>query len=491
MEATGNIQAATSLGVTAADHAVIVCVAGNGGGATGVALAGAVSLNNLQPTVRASITGGTEVSPSIIVSAKTDSSKISSIAVSGGGAVGVAGGGSDSTNQIVSHVEALAGGHESSPNPISVTAADTSTIISVAGNGQGAEGVAVGGAISMNSIEANVKAALTGGSVDAPSVAMDADGHSNVTSIAAGGGGAVGVSADGSDSTNTLGGTIEAAGGGRHCRQCQRFGQPCARMRASPSSRSPEPSAGPSAWPSPERYRGTISAPSRGPMSPAPTINAPRTNLTSDSTAEVTSIAVSASGSAVAAGGSDSANTIDGTVESVVAAGSSIQGSDKLDLEANDNSTIRAVSGNAEGGGVSIGLSVSANTIGPNVHAGVSGSQRQRSHGDHQRRDQFGYRLGRRRRQSGRRSRDRRSQLDQHDERHRQCRHPGGFGRRGGELAGPHRGRPREHRLRRGPGRVCARGDIRRGTLAEQHRRDGARLWMDRPRIRRRSRFRR
>ncbi len=211
---SSNVQATTSLSVTATDGATIVAIAGSGADSGGVSFGASVSLNTINDSASAELENSTITSPVVQVLSNGNPS-ITAIAVGGQGATGVVAGGSDASNTIIETlVASISDSTVNAATSVDVEAYDGSTIVSVAGNGEGATGVAIGGALSSNNITTNVQAQIVGGQVTTPVITFQATTGAHITSIAVSGGGATGVAAGGSESSNTIGGTIQAIIGG-------------------------------------------------------------------------------------------------------------------------------------------------------------------------------------------------------------------------------------------------------------------------------------
>ncbi len=315
------MNAANSLDVEAHDDATIVSVAGNGAGATGVAIGGALSMNSITTNVQVQIDGGNVSTPMITLLGET-AAQISSVAVSGSGAVGVAGGGSDSSNMIGGMVlTGISGGAVVTTSaPLDLEADDNAAIVSVAGNGEGAV-VSVGAAISTNTITPAVEAEIADAQVNAPSVTLDAEISSTITSVAVGGGGGVGVAAGGGLSQNNINPTIQA-----------------------------------------EIINSQVTAPT--------------VSLLGETTAQIISIAAGGGGAVGATVyGADSTNSVGGTVAATITGGT-IDASTSLGLRAHQGGKIFSVAGQGEGAvGASLGASISQNTITQVVQAEITGGQ--------------------------------------------------------------------------------------------------------------------
>ena len=166
------VDATNSLSLQAQDDATILSVAGNGEGGVGVSLGASISNNTTTTVLEVQISSSPVTAVTVSLFANRDGN-ITSIAVGGGGAVGVAANGSYSSNNIGGSISATAsGGSANSSNSFSLEAIDDATILSVAGNGTGAEGVAIAGALSNNTITTTVEAEISGGQVSAPVVTL-------------------------------------------------------------------------------------------------------------------------------------------------------------------------------------------------------------------------------------------------------------------------------------------------------------------------------
>jgi hypothetical protein len=320
---SGGIEnATTSIDLEAHDDAHIVSIAGTGVGATGVAFGGGLSSNSITTTVLAQINGGKVTAPTITFLSETGAN-ITSIAASGGGAVGVAAGGSDSSNKVGGAIQATitGGAVVTVTNPLGLEAHDDATVVSIAGNGEGATGVAFGAAVSNNTISTTVQAQVSSSQISSSALTLHAEVSSHITSIAAAGNGAIGVAAGGGLSRNDISPTVQA-----QITDAQ--------------------------------------------------ITTATVNLLAETNANIVSVAAGGGGAVgVAAEGADSANTVDGSVAANISGGTVTAGN-SLSLQAHDHATVLSVAGNGEGGvGVSFGGSISNNAINTQVQATISGAQ--------------------------------------------------------------------------------------------------------------------
>src|SRR5262249_53225936 len=135
-----------------------------------------------------------------------DDATVVSVAGNGQGAVGVAVGAAGSSNTINPTGQAQGSSAQVSAPAPTLHAEVGSHITPAAAAGGGAIGVAAGGGLSRNDISPTVRAQISGGQVTAPTVSLLAESSAHIVSVAAGGGGAIGVAADGADSANSVGG---------------------------------------------------------------------------------------------------------------------------------------------------------------------------------------------------------------------------------------------------------------------------------------------
>ncbi|MHC5860002.1 hypothetical protein [Nostoc sp.] len=154
---------AIALSATSNNTIETASIGGSVGGT--VAAAGAVTLNKIRNTIKAGTTGVSTLSAAGAVTlAATDTSTIASLGgqLTAGGAAAV--GAAVTTNDIANNIIAELGGTAVTAASVTLTATSTSTIDSIAAGGSGAGAFAAGGAVTVNNFSNTVRANIANGS---------------------------------------------------------------------------------------------------------------------------------------------------------------------------------------------------------------------------------------------------------------------------------------------------------------------------------------
>ncbi|HEY9192370.1 MAG TPA: hypothetical protein VIO81_05815, partial [Methyloversatilis sp.] len=200
-----------AINLDADDVSSILSIAGSVALSTssaGVGIAGAY--NEIGNETVATVDGGSANGKSVRIEA-TENADIQAIAAAGSGSAKVGVSGSLGINTITS--QTAASSHSAAlgaSGNVTIRATDTSEILSITGAASGAGTAAVGAAGSYNNIGGGVKAELSGGSVNAGNLIVDAErsGTLDVWAIAGSGAGTAGFA--GSIAVNTAGGDTTA-----------------------------------------------------------------------------------------------------------------------------------------------------------------------------------------------------------------------------------------------------------------------------------------
>ncbi|HEV3085369.1 MAG TPA: hypothetical protein VGY66_36785, partial [Gemmataceae bacterium] len=341
----------------------ITSIAAAGGGSGGVAAGGGLSQNNVSPTIHADIINSQVTAATVSLLAQT-TAQITCIAAGGGGAADLAAYGADSANIIGGSILAtISGSTVNASTSLSLEALDAATIFSVAGNGEGAEGASLGGSFSQNCISATIEAKISSGQVTAPVVSLLAKSDGNIKAIAVGGAGAVGLAANGSDAANTIGGTVAASVN-------------MAATVTAGSSLDIEAHEDASIFLFAGNGAGAVGAavgvaiadntinPTVQAQVSAAQASAPTVSILAATAAQISSIAIGGAGAeGVAAGASIVDNEIGSTIDAHVSGGSVVSATNGITITATDVSSISAVGG-AAGGAVFVGVGVASTTAG-------------------------------------------------------------------------------------------------------------------------------
>ncbi|WP_171019802.1 leukotoxin LktA family filamentous adhesin [Hydrogenophaga sp. 2FB] len=204
------VDAAGAVTVSAADTASIESLAGSVAVSANAALGLAAAYNVIDNDTDAKVVQSTVGGSSVAIQASTDAD-IASAAVGGGGAAKVAATGSLAINTISNQTSATTNGANLTATGLaSVAASDSSTVGSITGAAAVGGNGAVGASGSYNHINGEVLAEISGGSVNAANVAVDAQrrGDLEVWAISGSGAGTAGFA--GSIAINDVGGSNTA-----------------------------------------------------------------------------------------------------------------------------------------------------------------------------------------------------------------------------------------------------------------------------------------
>jgi filamentous hemagglutinin family protein len=208
---------AGSLAVRAEDKSRTDSFAGNVSGSFGNASVGAsVSVNDTGNTARARIEGvEIDAQASTTVRASNDS-RIRALAATGGGSPKFAFNGAAAASEITNTTEAYVRNAKADDtgNAVTVTAADSSRIESLAGGAAIAGSKAVGAAVAVNRIGNTTRAYLegvaAGGSYAFKDLQLRADSNNVIRTLAVGGGAGAGVGVGGSVAVNLVDNNTDA-----------------------------------------------------------------------------------------------------------------------------------------------------------------------------------------------------------------------------------------------------------------------------------------
>jgi len=315
-------------GVDANETANILSIAAAGNLFGTVSVAAAVALNKTSDTVDAHVANGAIVSaPGRVGVTAENASTITAVGGTVAGFVGaVSFGATGGTNQIgdtttayLDHATATSTGDN-----VVVQATSTPTLKTLTAGGAGANTVAVGGAVSLNTETSTTDAHIADGStVTGLGVQVAAMENGGIDALAGAASGAGTVSVGAAVATNTLGDTTSAAVDG-----------------------------------------STVRATSHD------------VQVTATSTPVINSITATGSGAGTVAGnGAVSLNTLDDTVDAHAAGGATLIAAGNVGIAASENAGINALAGAVSGAGtVSVGASVATNDIGDTLKAYADGS---------------------------------------------------------------------------------------------------------------------
>jgi filamentous hemagglutinin family protein len=322
IDAGGQVKVTAETGSTTTDQEIVTvsaAIAGNGS-SSALAAAAAVSINDIDNTTSASISGqksdqGVRAGTDIVVAA-SDDADIYTVAGNLAGTGGTAGfGGSFAQNTINSSVAAQGENTrlEATAGKIDFDASTLADISAVAAGGVGAGTLAIGGSVTLNEIATGVEARFADSDIDAAgAVGLQARDASLIRSLAGTVTGAGTVSVGAALATNTIGNTVSAV-----------------------IDASTVDSTG-----------STVS-------------------LTASENSTIESLSAGVSGAGTAAiTGAVSLNQIGNVTEAHVGNGSTVTAAQDITLAAGDVSTIRSLSGQATGAGVAaIGGAAAYNEI--------------------------------------------------------------------------------------------------------------------------------
>ncbi|MDZ7965043.1 MAG: DUF4347 domain-containing protein [Nostoc sp. DedSLP03] len=360
----------------------IEALAGGVGISLGTAGVGAaISINQISNRNRAYIFGSTVTSQSDVNLEATTASEISSITIGGGVAKTFALGGSISVNTIDNSSEAsIEGNSQIQAANLNIIGKDSSTIESLAGSvGLSTGTAAVAAAIAVNYISNQAKAYIDNSKVNATGiVTLAANSTSTIKSLSASGAATTGTAAvSGSFSINIIGGGTQAyithgsnvAGTGINL---------SANNNSTIQSLAGNIAGGGTAAVgislAVNDLDNTISTYIEN---SSVTASNNQVSLTATSTASIESIAVGGAGAGTAAvGGSVSVNIINTITDAHISNYATVNAANLINVLASDNSTIKAIAGQVSVGGTAgVGASVSTNYVKNQAQAYISGSQ--------------------------------------------------------------------------------------------------------------------
>jgi autotransporter-associated beta strand protein len=211
--ASSTVRTAGKLLVQATDNPSILAIAG-GAAISGTAVVGAAfATNDIRDVVTAYLEDtSVPAAQSVEVRATADAG-IEAVTASGGGSGTFSAGGSIALNAIDMLVDAHIVGATTidASGLVSLSAADESSIRSVAATAQGAGAAAIGGAVGTNDIGTIVNASITDGAITAGRVEVTAVSSAEIETLSAGVGIATnGIAATGGVAVNDIHGTITA-----------------------------------------------------------------------------------------------------------------------------------------------------------------------------------------------------------------------------------------------------------------------------------------
>ncbi len=314
----------------------ILSVAFGGTGAGSASVAGAVTLNQFNNTIEASIDDGSNVATTgtgnISVTAQ-DTSQINTGAggIAGAGTASV--GASAATNTIDNIIRAYIDSSTVTPGgTLTVTATEAAGITAVTIGGSGAGTVAVGGAVTVNNIGNTVDAHVSGTAniTAGGAVTISATDIAVIAAAAGGIAGAGTVAVGAGVATNTIGDTVTADVTG-----------------------------------------GTIQA--GGDITLSATFTRPA-NLPAGLNAQISSLAVAGAVSGtVSIAGAVTTNEIDNLVAADASGGADIGAGGAINLSSSDNSSIDSLAGQGSiSGSVAVGAATAYNDLGSTIRASSS-----------------------------------------------------------------------------------------------------------------------
>ena len=313
-----NVASAGNVSLNAADSSgKIFSITVGGAGAQQFALGGAVSLNQINNTNDAHISGGSQLKAAGSVTlTSNDSPTIEALAGGLAGSGSAAIGASLATNNIDDTTQSYIDGSNVTAGPITLSALSTAAIESLTAAGAGSSTFALGGAVGINNIGDVTKAYITNGatvnSTGALSITATDDPTITAGAGAIGAAGTVAIAAG--VATNNISDTAAV------------FVDGAAQMQAA-------------------------------------SINA---SAVENAAIEAASIGVSASGTVAVTGGVG-VNEIHNTIDAHISGGASVTASGNISFTAQDISNNSSLTGQAAGSYVGIGGAVSYNVIGDHV----------------------------------------------------------------------------------------------------------------------------
>ncbi|MDB5937651.1 MAG: hypothetical protein JWP77_15, partial [Polaromonas sp.] len=363
-------------------------------GLTGGAIGAAVAVNMMGAgaddfSVSAGLTNTTlTTAAAVLVEAKLTGA-IGSIAAAGGASAGTAINGSVTRNVIDGDVTATVDKvqQQVTGSTFTVSAAQTSSISSLAGVIGGAGSNAIGGAIAVNDISSNVDARLADSTLNiSGAVKVQADMAGTIRSVAAAGGGAGSVAVNGSNTTNSLTSTVQAEVTGLTQISTSTSFDVTARDRSTIQSLAGSVSGGGTAGAGAAialNFLGrTASDADAQKLVKASVVSSKLSvsgavNVLASSESSIESMGVAvAGGGTFAITGSNTTNILEDTVTANWS-GSTLDGSNSgsLTLKASDDASIASLAGNFSGGGTAaVGAAAAVNKVATQVGATLSGT---------------------------------------------------------------------------------------------------------------------
>jgi Domain of unknown function (DUF4347) len=356
-------------------------------GAVGISLnnggvGAAIGINQISNGNRAYILGSNVTTQSDLNIKSLTNSEISSITIGAAGAKTFALGGSISVNTIDNSSEAsIEGNSQIQAGNVNLTGQDNSSIESLAGAvGLSASSAAIAASVAVNYISNRAKAYIDSSKVNSTGIfTLNADASSTIKSLSVSGavsGGSAAVS--GSFSINLIGGGSYAYisnGADVTALGVNIFAKNNSQIQSLAGNVS---ATGGSAA---VGLSLAVNDLDNGIYAYIDNSKVTATNnqisLSANSTADIESASVGGSGAGTAAvGGSVSINIIDTATKAYVANNSILNAGQLISITANDNSDISSIAGQVSVGGTAgIGASVSTNYISNVVNAYISGSQ--------------------------------------------------------------------------------------------------------------------
>ncbi|MEH2109077.1 DUF4347 domain-containing protein [Nostoc sp.] len=346
-----------------------------------VGVGAAISINQISNRNRANISGSTVTSQSDVNLEATTASEISSITIGGGVAKTFALGGSISVNTIDNSSEAsIEGNSQVQAANINIIGKDSSTIESLAGSvGLSSGTAAVAAAIAVNYISNQAKAYIDNSKVNATGIVTSAaNSTSTIKSLSASGAATTGTAAvSGSFSINIIGGGTQA-----YITHGSNVAGTGINLSANNNSTI-------------QSLAGNVAGGGTAAVGISLAVNDldntiytyidnssvtasnNQVSLTATSTASIESIAVGGAGAGTAAvGGSVSVNIINTITDAHISNYATVKTANLINVLASDNSTIKAIAGQVSVGGTAgVGASVSTNYVKNQAQAYISGSQ--------------------------------------------------------------------------------------------------------------------
>lgn len=375
-----NVGARNGVSITANNSDRIRALTGGVAGAGAAAIGAAVSLNDIDKTVNASIESSNVQSNFGPVSVTGDgTSTEQTLAVGGAGAQSFALGGSVSTNDINSETNInITDSDITARGYISVVANNDDNMAALSGGFAGATAAAIGAAISLNDINKDIDANMTRSNVTSNEREVTVQGNSKgeIQSISVGGAGAAGFALGGSVATNEIIADVDVNVTDSTVDAKTDVSVSATNEDSIKSITGGAAGAGGVAIGAAisinemdESIRACV-------VNSIVTSNTESINISSENDAEIKSLAIGGAGAAsFALGGAVTINRIDTAVCTCVVDGSVLTANDEVNVSSDDQSNIEAISGGLAGSGaVSVGISVVDNNVDRTVKSEVTDS---------------------------------------------------------------------------------------------------------------------